>query len=351
MPATLNQNRPNTDFMDTWIGHHISGIIRGMGPATQITDDGAGGRIYIWVEHYQRTAHKPYLVVPPKQHTSNHSHTLNVPQETKTRGTMRWDPLLERWEYESETKSTSRIPDISRTVREADRVEPQPQLRFKTSTKNYTSRVMFYTRSDGTIYHWLIITPNNHYGYNNQGNAKNNAHDYNNRSLSKEEEKQHLDDIRRYDMTIYLFPDDAKAYFNRGIAKYELGQTSEAKQDLRRALQIATEQGKVNLKNNIEKTLRDLYQQNAKKDEHDYNIQNSIENKKKQYLDDIKRYDTTIYFFRDDAKAYLNRGIAKYKLGQTSEAKQDLHRALWLATQQGKVNLKNSIEKTLRDLQ
>ena len=244
--------------LNLWIGHHISECIQRLGPATQITDDGAGGRIYIWVEHHQRIDHKPYFVVPPKQHESNHSHTLNVPQETTTRGTIRWDPLFERWEYESETKPTFQIPDISRTVREADKTEPQPQLRFKKVTENYTGRVMFYTRFDGTIYHWLIITPNNnHYAYNNQGNATDDAHDYN-RSLIKEEKSQYLDKIRKYDSTIYLFPDDAKAYFNRGKAKHKLGLIHEAELDLQTALRLATQQGNVKLKNNIKEILRDL---------------------------------------------------------------------------------------------
>ena len=244
--------------LNLWIGHHISECIQRLGPATQITDDGAEGRIYIWVEHHQRTVHNPYFVVPPKQYMTHHSHTLNVRQETTTRGTIRWDPLFEQWEYELETRPTHRIPDISRTVTEADRTEPQPQLRFKTVTENYTSRVMFYTRSDGTIYHWLIITPNNHHAYNNRKNAKDNAHDYNNRSLNKEEKKQDFDKIRRYDSTIYLFPDDAKAYFNRGITKYKLGLIREGKLDLQTALRFATQQGKVKLKNSIEETLRDL---------------------------------------------------------------------------------------------
>lgn len=240
---------------DLWIGRHISGCIQRLGPATQITDDGSGGRIYIWVEHHQRTFHNPYFVVPPQQHTSNHSHTLNVPQGTRTRGTMRWEPLLKRWEYESETKPTS-LPYISRTVREVDRT--QPQLRFKKETKNYIGRLMFYTRDDGTIYHWLIITPNNRYSYNNRRNAKKDAHHYNNRSLTEEEKGQYPDDIRKYDMTIYLFPNDANAYFNRGIAKHKLGLIREAEQDLRTALRLATQQDKVNLKNSIEKSLRDL---------------------------------------------------------------------------------------------
>lgn len=243
-----------------WVGHHISGIIRRMGPATQIADDGAGGRIYIWIEHHQRTVHTPYFVVPPKQHTSNHNHTLNVPQETTTRGTMRWDPIFGRWEYESETKPTSQIPDISRTVKEADRTQPQPQLRFKTETKNDTAHIMFYARADGTIYHWLFITPNNRtYRHNNRKNTKKYASNYNSQKYAKEGENQTLiGEIRKYDSTIYLFPDDAKAYFNRGIAKYKLGRTNEAKQDLHRALWLATQQDKVKLKSSIEDTLRDL---------------------------------------------------------------------------------------------
>ena len=244
--------------LNLWIGHHISKCIQRLGPATQITDDEAGGQIYIWVEHHQRTVHNPYFVVPPKQHMSNHSHTLNVPQETKTRGTIRWNHLFERWEYESETKPTYRIPDISRTVREADKTEPQPQLRFKKVTESYTSRVMFYTRSNGMIYHWLIITPNNHHAYNNREDAKDNADDYNNRNLSKEEKKQDFDEIRKYDSIIYLFPDDAKAYFNRGKAKHKLGLIREAELDLHTALRLATQKGNVRLKNSIEETLRDL---------------------------------------------------------------------------------------------
>ena len=315
MPGVLNQNRPNTDFMDRWIGHHISGIIRRVGPATQITEDGAGGRIYIWVEHHQRTVHNPYFVVPPKQHTSNHNHTLNGPQETTTRGTMRWDPIFGRWEYESKTKPTPRIPDISRTVREADRTEPQPQLRFKKVTENYTGRVMFYTRSDGKIYHWLIITPNTHYAYSNWKNTQKDVSDYNHQKHAKSD------------------------YNHQKHAKSDYNHQKHAKKEKNQNL--------VDKFKNYEITLPLL-----PKDTHDAkNRENTKEGENQNLVDEIRKYDSMIYLFPDDANAYFNRGIAKYKLGQISEAKQDLHRALWLATQQDKVNLKNSIEKTLRYLQ
>ena len=34
--------------MNSWMGAHISAVIRSWGPPTQITADGAGGHIYIW---------------------------------------------------------------------------------------------------------------------------------------------------------------------------------------------------------------------------------------------------------------------------------------------------------------
>ena len=241
---------------NSWVGHPVSGVIRRMGPATQITDDEASGRIYIWVEHYQRTNHTPYLVVPPKQNTSTTRITIEQPQQTTTRGTMKWSPLFERWEYESETKPTYR-PRINMDVPETGRTE-LPQLRFQKEIVTTTTSIMFYTRNNGTIYHWLIITPNNNrYAYNPR-NAKNDTRSYSNRSLTEEEKRQYLDKIRKYDSTIFLFPDDAKTYCKRAYAKYELGLTNEAKQDLRTALKLATQQGNVKLKNSIEEMLRDL---------------------------------------------------------------------------------------------
>lgn len=37
-----------TAAMNSWMGAHISTVIQSWGPPTQITSDGAGGRIYIW---------------------------------------------------------------------------------------------------------------------------------------------------------------------------------------------------------------------------------------------------------------------------------------------------------------
>lgn len=109
-------------IMNSWVGHRISDWIRQKGPATRVADDGAGGQIYIWVEMYQRSVPQIY-----------------PSQQTTTRGTIRWNALFERWEYESETSPSGSI---------------WSRIGWKTET--YTRRVMFYTRADGTIYHWLI---------------------------------------------------------------------------------------------------------------------------------------------------------------------------------------------------
>lgn len=38
----------NNAEMESWKGHHVSELIRSVGPPQRIVSDGAGGRIYIW---------------------------------------------------------------------------------------------------------------------------------------------------------------------------------------------------------------------------------------------------------------------------------------------------------------
>lgn len=90
-------------FMNSWIGKPVSSYIRKVGPATQIADDGAGGRIYVW----EKMSHLP---------------------RATTRLIEDWDHYFQRPEYELETVIS---PSIS-------------------------NRLMFYTRADGTIYYWRI---------------------------------------------------------------------------------------------------------------------------------------------------------------------------------------------------
>lgn len=40
--------KSTSEIMNSWMGSHISQVIQSLGPPTQTTDDGAGGKIYIW---------------------------------------------------------------------------------------------------------------------------------------------------------------------------------------------------------------------------------------------------------------------------------------------------------------
>ena len=62
--------------------------------------------------------------------------------------------------------------------------------------------------------------------------------------------------IADYTQAIRLEPDDADAYYWRGLAKGLLGRTSEAKQDLWTAWELAVQAGDADLKAHIEKSLR-----------------------------------------------------------------------------------------------
>ncbi len=169
--AYAEQQRLAADLMNKFIGHPISKVIKVQGPATQISDDGAGGKIFVWAGQRQRTVPKRYweFVTPPKQSTSKSTPFPSitpppvVQQRTTTRGTTRWNSILQRWEFESETGPTYpefRIPDIASDIASILESDPEPvpipQLRTERETHTYTQRVMLYTRPDGTIYHWLM---------------------------------------------------------------------------------------------------------------------------------------------------------------------------------------------------
>ncbi len=158
------QQRLVADLMNKFKGHPISKVIMVQGPATRIADDGAGGKIYVWEAKRQKTVSKRSweFVTPPKQSTPFPRITPPpVQQRTTTRGTMRWNSIFRRWEFESETGPTYpefQIPDIASdiaSILESD-PEPVPQLRTERETHTYTQRVMLYTRPNGTIYHWLM---------------------------------------------------------------------------------------------------------------------------------------------------------------------------------------------------
>ena len=81
---------------------------------------------------------------------------------------------------------------------------------------------------------------------------------YLNRGVAKYGLKQYADAIQDYDIAIRLKPSYAKAYLNRAVVKHRLGHTREAKRNLQTALKLAEQAGDVLLKTKIESTIRDL---------------------------------------------------------------------------------------------
>lgn len=109
--------KSNREIMNSWMGSHISAVIRSWGPPTQITADGAGGKIYIWL---------PQPLTPP-------------PATIQKRGVVRWNPLLNQYEYVEKTSPTQTLN--------------QTLQKIAVDIHNNSSK-MFYVRPNGIVYHW-----------------------------------------------------------------------------------------------------------------------------------------------------------------------------------------------------
>ena len=183
--------------------------------------------------------------------------------------------------------------------------------------------------------------------YNNRGNAKSNwgqhfaaltdfdtairlkpdyTMAYFNRGNVKGNLGQHLAAISDYDTAIEIKPNFAEAYFNRGVEKYNLGQHFAALTDYDSAIRLQLNFAEV------------------------YYNRGIVKSKLGQHLAAISDYDTAIGIKLDFTEAYFNRGVAKALLKRTSEAKQDLQKALKLAEKAGNARLKSRIEETLQTI-
>ena len=109
--------KSTSQIMNSWMGSHISQVIQSWGPPTQITPDGAGGHIYIW---------RPQPMAPP-------------PPTIQKHGTVRWNALLQQYEYVEETSPTQ---TLNSTLQ---------KIAIDMHNKSYK---MFYVRPNGIVYHW-----------------------------------------------------------------------------------------------------------------------------------------------------------------------------------------------------
>lgn len=109
--------KSTSEIMNSWKGSHISQVIQSWGPPTQITEDGAGGHIYIW---------RPQPIAPP-------------PPTIQKQGVVRWNPLLQQYEYVEETSPKQTLND---TIQ---------RIAVDIHNRSYK---MFYVRSNGIVYYW-----------------------------------------------------------------------------------------------------------------------------------------------------------------------------------------------------
>ena len=101
--------KSNREIMNSWMGSHISAVIRSWGPPTQITSDGAGGKIYIRRPQPIQLPPEP----PPAPPGASAAYKRQVAQE-----------------------------QLNATYR---------RIAVQTHNNSYK---MFYVRPNGIVYHW-----------------------------------------------------------------------------------------------------------------------------------------------------------------------------------------------------
>lgn len=179
--------------------------------------------------------------------------------------------------------------------------------------------------------------------------------------------------IPAYDKAIYLRPDYAEAYNNRGASNGELGQYDAAITDLNEAIVLDPNDAEAYYNRGIVHFTSDEYESAYAdfdkairlKPTHIQAFINRGSSRARlgQYDAAITDLDEAIALDPDNAEAYYNRGCMKVLLGAHSDdsinfdesihfenAKSDFQTALDLSIQQGLTELKTDIEERLHEL-
>ena len=136
---------------------------------------------------------------------------------------------------------------------------------------------------------------------------------------------KHDEAILDYNEAIRLNPNFAEAYIFRGLANNNSGKHDEAISDFNKAIRLNP-------------SLAEAYMGRG--------LANSNSGKRDEAISD---YNEAIRLNPSFADAYLFRGLTKRALGKVEEAKVDYQMALKLAEQQGREDLKSTIEEILQE--
>ncbi len=148
------------------------------------------------------------------------------------------------------------------------------------------------------------------------------------------------DSIYYYDQAIELDPNDARAYYNRGNSKSELGDYKDAIADYDQAIEL--DPNNAMAYNNRGNSKSDLGDEEGAIADYDqaivfdpnfaepYNNRGYSKTKLGDYKDAIPDFDQAIVLDPNFEHAYQNRGASKYKLGDYKDAIPDFDQAIEL---------------------
>ena len=138
-----------------------------------------------------------------------------------------------------------------------------------------------------------------------------------------QEEEDWAEAIANYDEAIRLDPDDAEAYFNRGVAYDNLGQIDLAIQDYSKAIDLDPEDS-------------DAYFQRG-----------LAYSELEQHQNAIQDYQEVIRIEPEDGDAYFNRGLAYFSLGDYQRAFDDYNEAIRFDPEDAEIYAHGALTATL----
>ena len=192
------------------------------------------------------------------------------------------------------------------------------------------------------------------------------AETYFNRGILHRNQEEYNDAIIDFDKTINLQSDHAEAFYFLGQAKYNLRQYRAAEADFAQATNLNPNYGEAFFHRGISKYNFQQYEESLEhfneairlkyENARAYLLRGVVKNRLGRYnlaIDDfnlaIDNFNRSINLDDTLILSYRERGIARYNLNQSSEARSDLEKALELAKQQENEEMIATINSLLQE--